>query len=59
MAGAAVAVPPAGYFEEIRAICDRYEVLLIADEIITGFGRTGRYFASLYWDVVPDIIAFG
>lgn len=59
MAGAAVAVPPAGYFEEIRAICDRYEVLLIADEIITGFGRTGRYFASQYWDVAPDIIAFG
>lgn len=59
MAGAAVAVPPAGYFEEIRAICDRYEVLWIADEIITGFGRTGRYFASEYWNAVPDMIVFG
>ena len=59
MAGAAVAVPPPGYFEEIRAICDRYDVLWIADEIITGFGRTGRYFASEYWDVVPDMICFG
>ena len=59
MAGAAVAVPPPGYFEEIRTICDRYDVLWIADEIITGFGRTGRYFASRHWDAVPDMICFG
>ncbi len=59
MAGAAVAVPPDGYFAEIREICDRYEVLFIADEIITGFGRTGRVFAMDHWGVVPDIIAFG
>lgn len=59
MAGAAVAVPPAGYFAEIREICDRYDVLFIADEIITGFGRTGRFFAMEHWDVVPDMIAFG
>ena len=59
MAGAAVAVPPEGYFAEIRAICDRYDVLFIADEIITGFGRTGQVFAMDHWGVVPDMIAFG
>ena len=59
MAGAAAAVPPVGYFEEIRAICDRYDVLWIADEVITGFGLTGRYFASKHWDAIPDMICFG
>ena len=59
MAGVAAGVPPAGYYAEIRAICDEYDVLFIADEIITGFGRTGRYFAIEHWDVVPDMIVFG
>jgi adenosylmethionine-8-amino-7-oxononanoate aminotransferase len=50
----AVPAPP-GYFQRIREICDRYDVLLILDEVMTGFGRTGRWFASEHWDVVPDI----
>jgi adenosylmethionine-8-amino-7-oxononanoate aminotransferase len=51
------AVPaPAGYFQRIREICDRYEVLFIADEVMCGFGRTGKWFAVEHWDVVPDIL---
>jgi adenosylmethionine-8-amino-7-oxononanoate aminotransferase len=49
-------VPPPGYFQRIRQICDRYDVLFIMDEVMTGFGRTGRWFASEHWDVVPDIV---
>ena len=52
-------IPPAGYFEKIRDICDKYEVLLIADEIVTGFGRTGKNFCLDHWNVVPDIICCG
>lgn len=51
----AVPAPP-GYFQRIREICDRYDVLMIMDEVMTGFGRTGRWFASEHWDVVPDIV---
>jgi adenosylmethionine-8-amino-7-oxononanoate aminotransferase len=48
---------PAGYFQAIREICDRYGVLWIDDEVMTGFGRTGEWFANEHWDgVVPDII---
>ncbi len=47
---------PAGYFQRIREICDRYDVLFIADEVMTGFGRTGTWFALEHWDVVPDIL---
>ncbi|HLW48703.1 MAG TPA: aspartate aminotransferase family protein [bacterium] len=50
--------PPPGYFERVRAICNKYEVLLIADEVITGFGRTGRWFALGHWNVEPDIVSF-
>jgi adenosylmethionine-8-amino-7-oxononanoate aminotransferase len=53
--GAAPAPP--GYFQRIRAICDRYDVLFIADEVMTGFGRTGRRFGVDHWDVVPDLMA--
>lgn len=53
-----VIVPPADYFPRIRAICDRYDVLLVADEIITGFGRTGTWFALEHWGVQPDILSF-
>lgn len=57
--GAALGAVPApdGYFERIRAICDRYDLLFIADEVMTGFGRTGTNFAIEHWGVVPDLIA--
>ena len=53
-----VIVPPDDYFPAIRAICDKYEVLFIADEVITGFGRTGDWFALNRWGVEPDIMSF-
>jgi adenosylmethionine-8-amino-7-oxononanoate aminotransferase len=58
MGAGGVIVPPATYFPKLREICDRYEVLLIADEVITGFGRTGRWFALGHWGVEPDIVSF-
>jgi taurine--2-oxoglutarate transaminase len=51
-----VLVPPAGYLASIREVCDRYGILLILDEVLTGFGRTGRWFACQHWDVTPDIM---
>jgi len=58
VAAALGAVPaPAGYFEAIREICDRYDVLFIADEVITGFGRTGRMWGIDHYGVEPDLIA--
>jgi len=55
--GAGGVWPPADeYFRKVRAICDRYGVLLIADEVITGFGRTGYWFALERWGVAPDIV---
>jgi len=53
-----VIVPPTDYFPRIRAICDRYDLLFIADEVITGFGRTGRWFALDHWTIRPDIMTF-
>jgi putrescine aminotransferase len=53
-----VIVPPDDYFPRVREICTKYEVLFIADEVITGFGRTGKWFGINNWDVVPDIITF-
>jgi len=52
-------VPPEGYWQRIREICDQYGVLLIADEVMTGMGRTGKWFAVEHWDVTPDIITIG
>jgi taurine--2-oxoglutarate transaminase len=51
-----VLVPPPGYLASIREVCDRHGVLLILDEVMTGFGRTGRWFGCDHWDVVPDIM---
>ena len=53
-----VIVPPADYFPLVRQICDKFEVLFIADEVITGFGRTGELFALKHWNVKPDILSF-
>ena len=52
-------VPPDGYWARIREICDRHGVLLILDEIMTGMGRTGKWFAAEHWDVRPDILTIG
>ncbi|QSF48235.1 MULTISPECIES: aspartate aminotransferase family protein [unclassified Thermosynechococcus] len=51
-----VLIPPQGYLERLRAICDRHGILLIFDEVITGFGRLGAPFASQYFGVTPDLI---
>ncbi len=48
--------PPPGYLKRVREILDRYDVLMIADEVMCGFGRTGRWFAVDHWDVVPDLL---
>ena len=53
-----VIVPPPDYFPLVRQVCDRHGVLLIADEVITGFGRTGRWFAMEHWGVAPDLMVF-
>jgi taurine--2-oxoglutarate transaminase len=51
-----IIVPPDGYLQSIREVCDRHGILLIADEVMAGFGRTGKWFAVDHWDVVPDIL---
>jgi|TARA_B110000263_G_scaffold249644_1_gene267885 adenosylmethionine-8-amino-7-oxononanoate aminotransferase len=48
-------IPPKEYWQRLREIADKYKVVLIADEVITGFGRTGKYFATDHWDIIPDI----
>jgi adenosylmethionine-8-amino-7-oxononanoate aminotransferase len=48
--------PPAGYFRGVRALCDKYDILLSADEVITGFGRVGHWFASERYDIRPDLV---
>ena len=48
--------PPDGYLQSIREVCDTHGILLIFDEVMAGWGRTGRWFACEHWDVVPDII---
>lgn len=53
-----IIVPPDDYFPRVREICAKHDVLFIADEVITGFGRTGRWFALERWGVQPDILAF-
>jgi taurine-pyruvate aminotransferase len=55
--GGGVIVPPDDYLPKLREICDRYGLLLILDEVITGFGRTGARFACEHWGVQPDIIS--
>jgi taurine--2-oxoglutarate transaminase len=51
-----VLVPPVGYLEGLRKICDKYGIVMIADEVMSGFGRTGEWFAVDHWKVVPDLL---
>jgi taurine---2-oxoglutarate transaminase len=51
-----ILIPPEGYMKAVREICDRHGILLIADEVMSGFGRTGRWFAVDHWGVAPDLI---
>jgi len=55
---AGVLMPPKGYLEGVRALCDKYNILWIADEVMSGFGRTGKWFAYQHSQVVPDLITF-
>ena len=55
---AGVIVPPAGYLEGLRALCDKYGIIWIADEVMAGFGRTGEWFAFQNWTAQPDLIVF-
>ena len=56
---AAGVAPPPDYYPTIREICDRHDILMITDEVVTGFGRTGVNFAIEHWDVIPDIMTTG
>ncbi len=53
-----ILVPPPGYLAGVRALCDEHGILLIADEVMAGFGRCGEWFSIDHWDVVPDLICF-
>ncbi len=53
-----VLVPPDGYLAGVRDLCDKYGILMVADEVMVGFGRLGEWFGVDHWDVVPDLIAF-
>jgi taurine---2-oxoglutarate transaminase len=55
---AGIMVPPPGYMAGVREICDRYGIVMIADEVMAGFGRTGKWFAIQNFDVIPDLITF-
>ena len=51
-----ILIPPDGYIQGVREICDRHGILMVADEVMAGFGRTGRWFAIDHWDTVPDLM---
>jgi taurine---2-oxoglutarate transaminase len=51
-----IIIPPPGYMQGVRELCDRYELVMIADEVMSGFGRTGEWFAVNHWNVIPDIM---
>ena len=53
-----ILVPPAGYLAGVRELCDRHGIMLIADEVMAGFGRCGEWFSIQHWDVTPDLICF-
>ena len=51
-----ILIPPDGYLQGVRELCDRHGILMVADEVMAGFGRTGKWFAVDHWDVVPDLM---
>jgi taurine--2-oxoglutarate transaminase len=51
-----VIIPPDGYLQGVRKLCDKYGILMICDEVMSGFGRTGKWFAVQHWDVTPDLM---
>ena len=51
-----ILIPPDGYIQGVREICNRYDIVMVADEVMAGFGRTGRWFAIEHWDTVPDLM---
>jgi len=51
-----ILIPPPGYMQGVRALCDKYGILMVADEVMAGFGRTGEWFAVNHWNVVPDLL---
>ena len=51
-----IIIPPEGYMQGLRALCDKYGIVMITDEVMSGFGRTGKWFAVEHWDMVPDMI---
>jgi taurine--2-oxoglutarate transaminase len=51
-----IIIPPDGYIQGVRALCDRYGILMICDEVMSGFGRTGKWFAVQHWNVIPDLM---
>ena len=53
-----ILVPPDGYLQGVRELCDRYGIVMICDEVMAGFGRCGEWFAVDHWDVTPDLICF-
>jgi taurine---2-oxoglutarate transaminase len=55
---AGIMVPPPGYMAGVREICDKYGIVMIADEVMAGFGRTGKWFAIQHFDVIPDLMTF-
>ena len=55
---AGIMVPPPGYMAGVREICDKYGIMFIADEVMAGFGRTGKWFAIQHFDVIPDLMTF-
>lgn len=55
---AGIMVPPPGYMAGVRALCDKYGIVMIADEVMSGFGRSGKWFAINHFDVVPDLLTF-
>ena len=55
---AGIMVPPPGYMAGVRELCDRYGIVFIADEVMAGFGRSGKWFSIEHFDVVPDLLTF-